>query len=59
MMKKQNKVSATFRAVKYKQNERSFVPTDPELVEILKNLVNELKPKQGEKLKLTLERVKG
>lgn len=58
-MEKQNKVSATFRAVKYKQNERSFVPTDPELVEILKNLVNELKPKQGEKLKLTLERVKG
>lgn len=29
--------------------------TDPELIEILKKLVNELKPKQGENIKITLE----
>jgi len=57
MIESKTKVSEIVRGVKYKQNERDFMATDPELIEILKKLVNELKPKQGENIKITLEKV--
>ncbi|MDP3035686.1 MAG: hypothetical protein Q8M97_11370 [Methanobacteriaceae archaeon] len=56
---KAEKVSELVRGVKFKQNERGFYVTDPELIEILKKLVNELEPRHGENIKITLEKVKG
>ena len=56
---KAEKVSEFVRGVKFKQNERGFYVTDPELIDILKKLVNELEPSHGENIKITLEKVKG
>jgi hypothetical protein len=54
MSEKEQEVKKVVRAVKYKQNERDFVDD----VDI-KSLLNELKPKHGEKLEIIIRRVKG
>lgn len=52
-------VSAVVRSAKFWTNEYVFMPTDPEVLEIINRLLNELKPRKGANIKITLEEVKG
>lgn len=58
-MTEKKPVSRVVRSAKFWTNEYVFMPTDPEVLEMLNELLNELKPRKGANIKITLEQVKG